>query len=57
MVMLPGSMVLNGKGNPVGNNTKWTGSIWAKCDSGKTLADDPNYKPYLSKGEFLFQEC
>jgi len=53
-ILLPGSMTINGKGNPVDYDTKFTGGIWAKHDSGKTWVDDPNYKPYLREGEFLF---
>lgn len=53
-IQLPGSMALNGKGEPVSNRTKWTGGIWAKRDSGLTWLDDPNYKPYLQEREVLF---
>ncbi|RLD83030.1 MAG: beta-galactosidase, partial [Bacteroidetes bacterium] len=48
-VMLPGSMVENNKGNPVGFQTKWTGGL-----RNKNWFEDEHYKPYLSKDEFLF---
>lgn len=48
-IQLPGSMAINGKGDPVGPNTKWLGYI------GDTAwYESPNYKPYLSDDEFLF---
>ena len=39
-IMLPGSMLTNGKGNPVNVNTKWTGSLY---DSSFY------YNPYMEK--------
>ncbi len=48
-VMLPGSMVENNKGNPVGYKTKWLGGL-----RNKNWFEDKHYKPYLSKNEFLF---
>ncbi len=48
-VSLPGSMVENGKGKPVGFNTKWLGGIQQP-----EWFNDDNYKPYLSKDSFLF---
>jgi len=48
-VKLPGSMVENNKGNPVGYQTKWLGGL-----RNKNWFEDEHYKPYLSKDEFLF---
>ena len=48
-VKLPGSMVENDKGNPVGYQTKWLGGL-----RNKNWFKDEHYKPYLSKDEFLF---
>jgi hypothetical protein len=51
-IQLPGSMAINGKGNPVGDDSKWTGN--SQRNSGKHWYDDLNYKPYLNEDEFLF---
>ena len=48
-VQLPGSMVENGKGIPVGPHTKWVGNL-----RNKTWFEHENYKPYLSDDEYLF---
>ena len=48
-VILPGSMVENGKGNKVNNKTAWIGHL-----RNKEWFEDENYKPYLSKEEYLF---
>ena len=48
-IQLPGSMAKNGKGDPVGLQTRWLGYIvdtaWFK---------NPNYEPFLSDDDFLF---
>uniref|UniRef100_UPI0032176EE6 sugar-binding domain-containing protein n=1 Tax=uncultured Draconibacterium sp. TaxID=1573823 RepID=UPI0032176EE6 len=48
-VQLPGSMVENGKGNPVGPNTHWVGN-----QKNKEWFEDENYKPFLSDEGYLF---
>ena len=48
-VNLPGSMVENGKGNQVSNNTIWVGHL-----RNKEWFENKNYKPYLSNEEYLF---
>ncbi|MCY1721127.1 beta-glucuronidase [Prolixibacteraceae bacterium Z1-6] len=48
-VQLPGSMVENGKGNPVGPNTHWVGN-----QRNMEWFEDENYKPFLSDEEYLF---
>ena len=53
-IELPGSMTINGKGNPVGYDTKFTGNSWKEYEEGKSWFDDENYKPYLSDDEFRY---
>lgn len=53
-IQLPGSMTLNGKGDPVGYKTKFTGGLWKEYPKGKSWIDDANYKPYLSQDKFRF---
>ena len=48
-IKLPGSMVENGKGNPVNQKTKWVGDL-----RNKNWANSENYKPYLDDDKFLF---
>jgi len=48
-VMLPGSMLTNGKGNPVTVNTKWTGSLY---DSSYYF--NPYMEKYRHAGEMKF---
>ncbi len=48
-IILPGSMSENGKGDPVGFETKWLGGIQEQ-----KWYNDKNYKPYLNKDNFLF---
>ncbi len=53
-IVLPGSMASNGKGEPVGYDTKFTGNDWKAYDNGKMWYNDENYKPYLYGNEFLY---
>ena len=53
-IKLPGSMAINGKGNPVGYDTKFTGNAWKEYEEGKSWFDDENYKPYLSDEKFRY---
>ena len=53
-VRLPGSMVENGKGKPVGYDTEWTANLRAAENAEKRWYEDENYAPYLSEKEFLF---
>lgn len=48
-VLLPGSMVENGKGFDVGPDTKWTGGI-----QNPDWMNDPDYSPYLDSTDFRF---
>jgi len=48
-VMLPGSMLTNGKGHPVGVNTPWTGSLY---DSSYYF--NPYMEKYRREGEMKF---
>ena len=48
-VMLPGSMLTNGKGDPVSVNTKWTGSLY---DSSYYF--NPYMEKYRKEGEMKF---
>lgn len=48
-IMLPGSMLTNGKGNDVGVDTKWTGSLY---DMSYYHAD--MYEPYRQPGNIKF---
>ena len=48
-VMLPGSMLTNGKGNDVDVNTPWTGSLY---DS--SFYFNPYMEPYRQKGRMKF---
>ena len=48
-VKLPGSMVENGKGSPVNNNTQWTGGI-----RDAQWYTRSNFKPYLDSVKFQF---
>jgi len=48
-VMLPGSMLTNGKGNDVDVNTQWTGSLY---DSSYYF--NPYMEPYRQKGNMKF---
>ncbi len=48
-VSLPGSMVENGKGDSVDQNTVWVGNL-----RNKEWFEHKNYKPYLSEDEYLF---
>lgn len=48
-IVLPGSMLTNGKGNDVGLNTKWTGSLY---DMSYYYAD--RYAPYREEGNIKF---
>ena len=49
LILLPGSMAENGKGNPVSHQTHWVGNI-----RNEKWYEDKNYQPYLSENEFLF---
>ncbi len=53
-IKLPGSIALRGKGNPVGYDTQFIGHTWIKYADGKQWFENKNYKPYLSKDEFLY---
>ncbi|MBN1387883.1 MAG: beta-galactosidase [Bacteroidales bacterium] len=47
-------MTINGKGNPVGYDTQFTGGIWKAYEDGKSWYDNEYYKPYLTEDKFRF---
>ncbi len=54
-VQLPGSMAMNGKGIPVGYDTKFIANNWiVRHNPDYKWYEDENYKPYLSEEEFLY---
>ena len=48
-VMLPGSMLTNGKGEPVSTTTQWTGSLYDSC-----YYFNPRLEPYRQPGNMKF---
>ncbi len=49
-VQLPGSMAMNGKGIPVGYDTKFIANNWiVRHNPDYKWYEDENYKPYLSE--------